>query len=101
MGHVVTPDGASAAGKPDGAPLTEDTRLQRKAAAAALTAAGYPVSAATLDSLVTRGGGPPYVLFGKHAIYRWGDLLEWARPRDRKPGQPAPVAHRTSPTQAA
>jgi hypothetical protein len=55
-----------------------DRLLVREAGAQALTAAGYPTSAATLATKATRGGGPPYRIFGKRAIYRWGDLLAWA-----------------------
>ena len=49
--------------------------------AEALTAAGYPVSPATLATKATRGGGPPYRLFGRKPLYRWGDALTWARGR--------------------
>jgi hypothetical protein len=47
--------------------------------AAALTAAGYPISAKTLSGKATRGGGPPYGLFAGRALYRWGAALVWAR----------------------
>jgi hypothetical protein len=56
-----------------------DVRLTRERTAAALTALGYPVSARTLATKATRGGGPPYSLFGQRAMYRWGDALEWAQ----------------------
>lgn len=52
--------------------------LGRKAAATALTAAGYVTSPFTLATKATRGNGPAYRIFGKRAIYRWGDLLAWA-----------------------
>ena len=55
-----------------------DRLLGREASAQALTAAGYPTSPATLATKATRGGGPPYRIFGKRAIYRWRDLLAWA-----------------------
>jgi hypothetical protein len=55
-----------------------DTMLTRDAVAAALKAAGFPVSAATLATKATRGGGPPYRLFGRRPLYRWGDALDWA-----------------------
>ena len=58
-----------------------DTMLTRDAVAAALTAAGFPVSAATLATKATRGGGPPYRLFGRRPLYEWGPALEWARGR--------------------
>ena len=56
-----------------------DALLTRDATAAALTAAGYPISAKTLSGKATRGGGPPYSLFSGRALYRWGDALDWAR----------------------
>jgi hypothetical protein len=58
-----------------------DTLLTRHAAAAALTAAGYPIARATLATRASRGGGPPYRRFGTRPLYRWGDLLEWAQSR--------------------
>jgi hypothetical protein len=58
-----------------------DTMLTRDAVAAALSAAGFPVSAATLATKATRGGGPPYRLFGRRPLYEWGTALEWARDR--------------------
>jgi hypothetical protein len=61
--------------------LTHDTMLTRDAVAAALTAAGFPVTGATLATKATRGGGPPYRLFGRRPLYRWGDATNWARSR--------------------
>ena len=55
-----------------------DALLTRKDCAQALTSAGFPVSFATLATKATRGGGPPYRLFGSRPLYRWGDALEWA-----------------------
>ena len=46
-------------------PTNPDTRLRRKEAADALRAAGFPVSDKTLATKATRGGGPPYALFGR------------------------------------
>jgi hypothetical protein len=60
-------------------PDDPDARLTRERTAAALTALGYPVSARTLSTKASRGGGPPYVLFCGRALYRWADALEWAR----------------------
>jgi hypothetical protein len=62
-------------------PQSPDALLGRKETAAALTEAGFPVAAATLTTMASRGGGPPYQLFGPRALYRWGDSLEWARSR--------------------
>jgi hypothetical protein len=63
----------------------DDALLGRADAAKALTEAGFPVSAATLATKATRGGGPPYRLFGRRPLYRWGDALEWARGRLSEP----------------
>ena len=59
----------------------DDTLLTRDMAAAALTEAGYPVKSKTLATKATRGGGPPYRLFGVRPLYRWGDALAWAQAR--------------------
>lgn len=55
--------------------------LTRKAAAAVLNAAGYPVAEKTLATKATRGGGPPFAKFGPRALYRWSDALRWAQSR--------------------
>jgi len=62
-------------------PEGTETLLRRKPVAEALTASGYPVSDKTLATYATRGGGPPYRLFGRIPIYRWGDALAWAEGR--------------------
>src|SRR6476646_6219118 len=61
--------------------LTPDSRLTRPEASLALNAYGFNISAATLASLATRGGGLPYRVFMGVAKSRWGDLLEWAETR--------------------
>jgi len=66
-------------------PENPDALLSRALTAAALTEAGYPVSKATLASKATRGGGPPYRLFGRRPLYRWNDVLAWARSRCTEP----------------
>ncbi len=66
-------------------PLTADTLLRRTQTAAALCAAGYPVSDKTLATKATRGGGPPFQLFGRIPLYRWGDVLAWAQARMSAP----------------
>jgi hypothetical protein len=71
-------------------PLSSETLLSREAAAQALTAAGYITSSSTLATKATRGNGPGYRIFGKRAIYRWGDLLAWAE------ACTAPLRHSTS-----
>jgi hypothetical protein len=62
-------------------PDSPDTLLTRDQTAAALTASGFPVKAKTLATKATRGGGPPYRLFGIRPLYRWGDSLVWAQSR--------------------
>jgi hypothetical protein len=66
-------------------PADPDTLLRRAKNAEALTAAGYPTSPATLATLATRGGGPPYQLYGRIPLYRWGDSLAWAKARLSQP----------------
>jgi hypothetical protein len=62
-------------------PIDSETMLRRRDTAEALTAAGFPVRAATLSTKACRGGGPPYQLFGRVPLYRWGAALDWARSR--------------------
>jgi len=62
-------------------PAMADSRLRRIQTAEALTAAGYPTSPATLATMATRGGGPPYQLYGRVPVYRWSDALAWAEAR--------------------
>jgi hypothetical protein len=68
-----------------GIPENPDAFLTREATAAALTAAGFPVSKATLATKATRGGGPPYRLFGPKPLYPWGTSLQWAKDRLTSP----------------
>jgi hypothetical protein len=63
---------------PQSIPQNPDVLLGREAAAKALTAAGFVTSPATLATKATLGNGPAYRIFGKRAIYRWGDLITWA-----------------------
>lgn len=62
-------------------PIDPNALLTRELTAEALTAGGYITSPKTLATKATRGGGPPYRLFGARALYRWGDALEWAESR--------------------
>jgi len=43
------------------------------------------VTAATLATMATRGGGPIFRKFSNRPLYRWGDGLEWAQSRLSKP----------------
>jgi hypothetical protein len=60
-------------------PTDPEALLTRKAAALALTEAGFPVSPATLATKAVRGHGPSFRKFGPRPLYRWGDALEWAQ----------------------
>ena len=62
-------------------PHNPNALLRRQQAAEALTAAGFPTSAATLATKASRGGGPTYRLFGRLPLYRWADALAWAEGR--------------------
>jgi hypothetical protein len=62
-------------------PDSEDALLRRRQVAEALTVAGYPVKPATLATKASRGGGPPFRMFGRVPLYRWGDALGWAKSR--------------------
>ena len=62
-------------------PESPDVLLRRKATAEALTTLGFPTSDKTLATKATRGGGPPYRLFGRVPLVpldRWADALAWA-----------------------
>jgi hypothetical protein len=61
--------------------LKSDTLLTREEAAKALREAGFPVAHATLETKASRGGGPPFMRFGRKPLYEWGPTLEWARSR--------------------
>ncbi len=58
-----------------------DALHTRQQIAKALTEAGFPVASGTLATKATRGGGPPFRLFGRKPLYRWGDALAWAQGR--------------------
>ena len=62
-----------------------ETLLTRDATAATLTAAGFPVTASTLATKASRGGGPCFSKWGKKPLYRWRDALEWAESRLSEP----------------
>ena len=72
-------------------PHSPDTRLTRQQVAAALTSHGFPIAAGTLQTMATRGGGPPFMHFGPRVLYRWEDALEWARNRLTAPARDTSV----------
>lgn len=55
--------------------------VDRKTAALMLSAVGLQTSPATLATLASRGGGPPYRRYGRRVVYVWSDLLAWANAR--------------------
>jgi hypothetical protein len=65
--------------------LATTALLTRDAVATELTDAGFPISGATLATKATRGGGPPFRLFGRRPLYEWGAALAWAQSRLSKP----------------
>ncbi len=65
--------------------LTPETKLRRKAVAEASTAHGYPIKEKTLATMASRGGGPPFQLWGRIPIYTWGIYLDWAQSRLSEP----------------
>jgi hypothetical protein len=62
-------------------PSDPNARLDRKTLALTLTAAGFPISHATLATLASRGGGPAFQLWGRKPLYPWRTTLEWAESR--------------------
>jgi hypothetical protein len=62
-------------------PSARNTRLRRRALARALSAAGFPMTEATLATRAVRGGGPPFQRWGRIPIYTWGTSLDWAESR--------------------
>jgi hypothetical protein len=67
--------------------LADNDTLSRDETARALSEAGYPISAAALATMASRGGGPPYHLWNGRTRYRWADALAWAQSRIREPRQ--------------
>ena len=67
------------------APIERATRLDRNQTAAALSARGFKIAHSTLATLASRGGGPPFMKFGPHVTYQWGDALNWAQGRTSAP----------------
>lgn len=65
--------------------IDPDALLTREAVAKALTDTGYPTEPATLKTKASRGGGPPYSVYGGRALYRWADAIRWAREQAGSP----------------
>ncbi|HEY3910622.1 MAG TPA: DNA-binding protein [Stellaceae bacterium] len=78
-------------------------RHNRKGAAVFLAGQGFEISAATLATMATRGGGPVFQRFGRKPVYTEDDLLAWATGRlsppmtstsAPAPTEPLPAQHR-------
>jgi hypothetical protein len=65
--------------------LTPETQLRRADVAEASTANGFPIKAKTLATMASRGGGPPFQLWGRIPLYTWGPYLDWAKGRLSEP----------------
>jgi hypothetical protein len=79
-----TDDRSGRRADPPDSPQLEDL-LTRELTAKNLNQVGFPISPKTLATMVSRGGGPPYRLFGSRPLYRWRDVLEWAEGRMTEP----------------
>ena len=55
-------------------PQNIDALLTRDQTAAALVTAGFPVKSKTLATKASRGGGPPYQLFGPRVLFIAGGM---------------------------
>ena len=55
--------------------------LTREEAAHHLTSRGLPITKNTLQKMATVGGGPPYQVFGRYALYLISELDVWAKDR--------------------
>jgi hypothetical protein len=64
-----------------------ESLLDRRQAAAFLTARGYRTARATLAKLACIGGGPTFESFGRKPLYREADLLAWAREKKTGPSR--------------
>ena len=62
-----------------------ECRLDRRQAAALLTARGYRTAPATLAKLACVGDGPTFESFGRKPLYREADLLARARAKTTGP----------------
>jgi hypothetical protein len=55
--------------------------LTRVQAAQILTGWGFPTSPKTLETLVSKGGGPVFRKFGRTVLYTREDLRDWVEKR--------------------
>lgn len=61
--------------------MTNGQKYGRTGAAVFLKANGLRTTAASLATMATRGGGPPYFKTGKHCFYWQSDLESWVGQR--------------------
>jgi hypothetical protein len=64
-------------------PFDPNRRYTRKQLAQVLTDLGFPTTRATLQTLVSRGGGPPFERYGRWSLYLGKTALAWAESRCR------------------
>lgn len=61
--------------------MTNSRTFRRDEAARLLQSHGMRTTAASLATMATRGGGPPYFKIGKLCMYRLCDLEDWMSKR--------------------
>jgi hypothetical protein len=81
--------------------LKPDALLRRKQLAEALCVAGFPIAVATLSTMASRGGGPPFRLWGRTPLYHWGCALAWAEGRLSEPRSSTSEAVAAQPARSA
>jgi hypothetical protein len=77
-------------------PDDPEALLTARQLSAALTQAGYRIAPATLNTRVSRGGGPPYQKWNVTRLYRWGTALAWAQGRLGPPARTSAEHRRLS-----
>jgi hypothetical protein len=63
--------------------MNSDSYLDRRSAAEFLTEKGYKTAPATLAKLACTGGGPEFIKYRRHPIYKPIILLRWAESQAR------------------
>ena len=57
----------------------------RREIAEFLRARGFPVASRQLEKMASLGGGPPYRIFARKALYEPNEVLMWAKGRMSSP----------------
>lgn len=65
--------------------LDSEALISRQQATEALNALGFRIAGNTLAHYAVRGKGPPFLMFGRRCVYRYGDLISWAHASMRPP----------------